>query len=348
MKKRNSSIELLRIIAMLMIISLHFWGHCVNVSELPHFSLLWYVGWFLRGLSYTGVNVYVLISSYYLCESSFKFKRLLLLVIEVWLYSVLIYLLYLPSIGFSIGTFIISLLPILFGEYWFVTIYVGLYILSPFLNMGLSAFDKNSLRRLIVVLFVLFSLIPNIFFYSKWLNYGGGYGIVWFSVLYIIGTYIRRYCSSEYLIEHKTSIRCYTLIFIILPFLSKVAITWLTTLVTGHSIASGAFFLNNSVLVFPASVFLFLTFLTISIPCSKIINYIGSSTFAVYLIHDNPYVRNSMWPWLYNKLDVLSINLIWQFFIVLFLIFVISIIIDSIRRGVFYPLNNEIWKKKSL
>jgi len=358
MKARNSNIELLRIISMMMIISLHFWGHCVDISNVEMFSFTYFFGWFFRGLSHVAVNVYVLISAYFLCKSSFKFNKLIKLILEVWFYSVLIYALccITGKTTPSFGGILHAGLPILFGEYWFATIYVGMYIISPFLNKALSAFDKKEMGRLIWVLLLLFSLIPNILFYSKWLNFGEGYGIVWFVVLYSIGTYIREYVNIEELRKNKRELYSLCALFLFLPVISKALIAAVTTLIIGHQVASGAFFLNNSVIILPASVLVLLTFLSLGIRSeggvfSKCVNFIAGSCFAVYLIHDNNRVRNDLWDFVYSHLDVNSLNIVWQYFSWIIVIFVICVLIDLFRRLLFWSVNsisNRIftWKKK--
>lgn len=357
MKVRNSNIELLRIISMMMIISLHFWGHCVDISNVEMFSFTYFFGWFFRGLSHVSVNVYVLISAYFLCKSSFKSKRLIKLVAEVWFYSVLIYVLYCASgrTTLSIGGLFHTALPVLFGEYWFATIYVGMYILSPFLNKALSAFDQKESRKLILVLLILFSLIPNLFFYSKWLNFGEGYGIVWFVVLYTIGAYIRNYVTIDSLLANKRRLYWLGALFCALPVISKATIAAVTTAIVGHQVASGAFFLNNSIIVLPASVLVLLSFLTINIgggKISKCINFVAGSCFAVYLIHDNNRVRNDLWNFVYQNLDINSYNIVWQYFLWIIIIFTACVAIDLVRRLLIFIANHiankitPIWKKK--
>ena len=85
--KRNSNIELLRILSMLMIISLHYWSNCVSLNELPTFSGAFYFGNFIRGFSYSSVNIYVLISAYFLCKSTLRLNKLFRLWSCVLFYS---------------------------------------------------------------------------------------------------------------------------------------------------------------------------------------------------------------------------------------------------------------------
>lgn len=76
--KKNINIELLRVVAMLMIIIGHLIGHTTLLSLLPHSSLNYYIISLTQVVSYPATNLYVLISGYLLCEKVFKIQRLVL------------------------------------------------------------------------------------------------------------------------------------------------------------------------------------------------------------------------------------------------------------------------------
>ena len=64
------------------------------------------------------------------------------------------------------SSLIAAVFPVLSCEYWFVTMYVGMIVLSPFLNKLLTGLTQRQFRLLLGILFVLFSLWPNVFFFS--------------------------------------------------------------------------------------------------------------------------------------------------------------------------------------
>ena len=88
--KRYYSLDILRIVSMIMIVILHYctFGYQItkNDSVGNNAPLLW----FIYGLCYVAVNLYVLISGYFLCESKFQWKKVLKLAVEVWFYSIII------------------------------------------------------------------------------------------------------------------------------------------------------------------------------------------------------------------------------------------------------------------
>ena len=91
MKKRMANIELLRGLSMLMVVMLHFLGKGELLPTLTgNMDATGYVAWFMESLCIVAVNVYMLISGYFLVESSFKLGRLLSLMLQVIFYSVLV------------------------------------------------------------------------------------------------------------------------------------------------------------------------------------------------------------------------------------------------------------------
>lgn len=73
---RNPSFELLRIISMLMVVTLHFLGHGRVLENVRLFSSNFFVAWMIESLAYVTVNCFVLISGYFLVNSKFRVKKL--------------------------------------------------------------------------------------------------------------------------------------------------------------------------------------------------------------------------------------------------------------------------------
>lgn len=88
---RQAGIELLRCIAMLMVITLHYLdkgGVLIPLSQKQ--SPAGYAAWLLEAFCIVAVNVYVLVSGYFLTESGFKLKRFIVLAGQILFYSLLI------------------------------------------------------------------------------------------------------------------------------------------------------------------------------------------------------------------------------------------------------------------
>lgn len=86
-KERNSSFELLRIISMFLIVMHHYSVHGGFDFMIPFSMKLYFVQCLVMG-GKLGVNLFVLISGYFLCKSDFKWKRIIKLEVEVIFYSI--------------------------------------------------------------------------------------------------------------------------------------------------------------------------------------------------------------------------------------------------------------------
>lgn len=92
-KTRDANFELLRIIAMIMIIILHFnnGGNNILISVDKN-SMQWYFFYFLEYSCIIAVNLYVMISGYYMIKSKIKIKKMLMLELQILFYSILVYI----------------------------------------------------------------------------------------------------------------------------------------------------------------------------------------------------------------------------------------------------------------
>lgn len=95
-------------------------------------------------------------------NSKFKTKKLVKLILEVFFYGVLglviAYILNMNTI--NLKTVIKSILPCTFRLYWFFTIYIITYILSPFINKVINVFNKIELQKMLLILLFIQVIIP--------------------------------------------------------------------------------------------------------------------------------------------------------------------------------------------
>lgn len=168
---RNSSIELLRIISMVMILSCHFATHGGFSFDAQTLSVPRFWWYFIEMGGNFGVDVFVLISGYFLITSKggiFNFKRILKFWGQVIFYSIVIYLVFgiLGVSEFSAKSLLKTFFPITFSSWWFASTYFVLYLIHPFLNMFLKKIDKSTYQKLLVMEVILWVIIPTFTFSS--------------------------------------------------------------------------------------------------------------------------------------------------------------------------------------
>lgn len=268
--KRESNIELLRIVLMIMVIMHHLiikadsgdnWNKTVLLTVLSCFVII-------------AVDCFIFISGYY--GIKFKIKTLISFLVQGIFYSVGTYILYnvfLSPENFSFIDLGKRFFPLTYPVWWFLCAFVAVYLLSPFINKGIDELKAYQSGGIILLLFYLFCNYPitgyNI--YS-----GGGHGFVTLLLVYTIA----RYCG-KYIKDIKKAIPLYvcillltfTIVFVLI-ILQKIEQAW-------------RFTAYNSPFIILGAIFFFYCFKKIKLQ-SKIINQIAPLTFGVYLIHETP------------------------------------------------------------
>lgn len=323
---RQSNFELLRILCALFIIA----GHIIMIHDTGEMmSSSWLISEGLRPLFMCAVNAFVLISGYF--GIKLKAKKMWQMNDMVTFYSVMLFIVACLWGGHSLNIRrdILFLAPVLTKQYWFITVYFALCLLSPVLNLIVEKADKAFLRRSIWVGTCLFVGVPTL---AYLLNFGAvtedaGYGIVNFSLLYIIGRYIRLYNPFENVSSAK-----WLLIFIG-SSLGCGLFQILYSNLLGFSFTS--FLSYNTIFCFVASVAIFCYFQKITVPSNQTINWLSSFCLCSYVIHLHPYIFKLIFD------DILKVPSLegWSYIITVFLlpigVYVACIIVEVIRRFIF-------------
>ena len=295
--KRNYNLDLLRIVSMLMIITLHYCNFGYHVPVGGSIGDRTPILWLIYTFCYVAVNLYVLISGYFLCKSTFKWKKVLKLVIEVLFYSIaigLIFYIFKLHHFTTLRDLLMNIMPISSNAYWFISVYLILYVLSPFLNKFINSLTKKEHRNFLIITGIILFIINNLVPGTNVVDATRGYGIIWFMYLYIFAAYIRLYDLF------KIKIRFY-LIFYILFSISTFAyryicIKYLSSIdiFKGNH---GILHAYNSITIFAASVCLFMFFKNMNIKerMPRLVEKFAVATFGVYLIHENYLVREILY-----------------------------------------------------
>ena len=229
-KVRKSNIELLRIIAILLIISFHYVYKSEYIYSFDSLSFNEYIFKTFYFFGELGVNLFALITGYFLIKNKFSLKKLIKLILEVDFY----YLLLIPvSIIFKIDTgltfisikdYFLMFFPIILNKYWFITAYLLVYCLSPFLNILINKMSQIEYKRLIIVVVLIWSIIPTFFglFFNdtETLLYYNRF--IWLIIMYIIGGYNRLYSIKFF--NNKKNIYLTALISFVIMLLSILVI----------------------------------------------------------------------------------------------------------------------------
>ncbi len=336
-KERAVNFELLRIVSIFMVIILHFINNSQLNDVLDMYSVNGYVYGFVQGLCYTADNLFVLLSGYFLINSSFKIRKVIDLWLQVFFYSVVMYLILmgLGLVEFSLKNLYYAITPVYSKAYWFFSCYTVLYIVSPLINVVIKNISRKVHLISVVVGFVLFSFLDSVLFSKDPFYVCGGKSLTWFVYLYIVAAYIRLYVT-------KTPKKIYFGVgAILLSFVTAFAYYGYMFLIE----KTGASFIDPynirslcSVPVFLSSIFIFLAFKTVNIKgkyISKALVYLSPLTFGVYLIHDNSNLKNLLWGWICPE-KYADDPFLWVYMLMIVpAIYIVCVLLEIIRQKLF-------------
>ena len=112
-----------------------------------------------------------------------------------------------------------------------------------------------------------------------------GYSAIWLMIVYLFGAYIRKYDICEKITPFKCIIGYFSMI--ILTFISKITIRFLTKSIFGQAKFEDTFISYISITILLSAIFLLLLCLKIKINASvtKFICFVSPVALGVYLIH---------------------------------------------------------------
>lgn len=348
MNKRLNNFEALRILAMLMVILLHYLNKGgLLTSSAAEFTITSYAAWLVESFAIVAVNVYVLITGYFMCESSMKVSRLLQIICQVLWYTLLIPVV-LAVLGivepgsFDMYDLLQFVFPVHMKHYWFVTAYVVLMLFVPFLNPAIKHMSQKRLA-ITTMLMTIYQTLPKSVLPVKFTDDDAGNGVLWLICLYLIAAYIRKY-GIPFFSSLKKSLLCYVgSAFCIFASLIVMRGVYFKLDAFGESINFAYHY--NHIFCLAASVALFYVFKHWNFKNGSVSRGVGKVapyTFGVYLIHEHILVRNT-WPqWLQvtatESIGVFIINLLWKPLLVL----VVGLILDWLRALAFKEIGRVL------
>ena len=325
---------------MMMVVCNHLisWGGLFPDDKIS-MTPMWFAGNIFFPFLLPSVNCFVLISGYFLCTAKFKLKKLVSLWIQAVTYSVGIYLLaclFQEGSTFSLIGSIKSFLVITLDRYWFLTAYVLLYAVFPFLNYAIHAMDKKTHALCCIVLVGIFSVLANLVYISDFSNIYGGYSFLWFCIVYILAAYIRLYVPTR--VKHqKWMFPIYVLCALIIcgeKFLAYI----ITPHIFGTVKLEGLFYSYNSIIAVPMALSLFQGFRGLDIrsnACNKLISFFAPLTLTAYLIHGHPSISDSLLAAVGAKAYSDSVLVFPYLILATIVIFSASCIVEWFRKKLF-------------
>ena len=300
---------------------------CIDAQNVLHFQdyFLLLFGWGGK----TGINCFVLITGYFMCTSAITKKKFFKLLGERYFYAVAIWCLFFFTgyEAFSVKGFLKMMFPFFTVADNFTSCFLLFYLLIPFLNKLIHALTEKEHFLLMAWCISVYVFLPSFAKANVVFNY-----ITWFSILYVIASYIRLY-PKEWFSDVKVT-GSIAGVSLLLSWTSIIVLAMLSRMV-GKGVGLCYFFVadSNKVLALMTGVSAFLFFKNLKIRYSKVINTIAASTFGVLLIHAN---SDTMRRWLWvdvckNVGAYQEDNIIIHAIISVMVIYVMCTVIDIVR-----------------
>ena len=293
--QRQSNFELLRIFAMLLIIGHHFAVHSgfVYPNDAVSLGRLWIQ--FLTIGGKLGVNIFVLISGWFLsAEKHFRTKKAIRLWLQIFTYAAVLYVIFIATCAETITYEGLKprLFPVTFINWWFASAYFVLLLFTPFLNRFLHALSKRQFLLLLCLCGTLWCIIPTVSAQEMQCN-----NLLWFMSVYALAAYLRMYAGKP---KHGAvfylALGCLCALFI---FASAVVLDFLGVSHPFFRSHTRYFYGIKMLPNIASAVFFLIGFSKIDIGSVRWINVISSAVFGVYLLHDDPLTRPLIWEKLF-------------------------------------------------
>ena len=328
---RQSNLELLRILAMCMIICCHFVTYN-NFGPTNMFSDKTLALSMLRLGGKLGVVLFVMITGYFMLNKTFKWQRIIDLSRQTVYFSVLVAVLAYAFAGTKPDLLDVfrMMFPLIMENYWFPTDFAVILILSPVLNKLVYTVDKKTMTLGLAGLIFLIGL-PIIVPSMK-------NAVIGLILAYVLGACVLKY-------DLKVSNVKLVLLLILVGVLTTAVTGLLLTSAHSSTFISGfrLFFVTGfNVSAYASALIIFLLFRQWNFGNIKIIKTVASTTFGVYLFHDSRAFRMYMWHDIINPAQWHGVRLIIGLFLTVIGIFIVGMMLDLIRQYIGMALKKVV------
>ncbi len=350
-KRREANFEVLRVIAIIMVLVLHYLSH--SFAEDGSFGLLslkqnagtrQFVGQFIESFCIVAVDVWVLISGYFLSKSDFRVKRIFQLLFEIYFYTIgvtmVMQLVDTANVAKTDRIYKTAqfLFPVSSEHYSFATAYIWLYVLAPVLNMGVKHLSRLQLKTTIIGLLIWFCIIKSVIpivFATDFM----GYNLDWYITLYLIAAYIRKY-NVRVFGNAPLSFLVY-IVSSLFNFAIFSAFYWINFHTGRFNYYATVPYHYNFIFVLTGALGLFSFFRNIKVPRNKFTNFLcalAPFSFGIYLLHEHLEIRDNWVSWISGFIGDVPINglqMLIHMVLSIVIVFFACVFVDWVRLNLF-------------
>ena len=333
--ERQSNFELLRIIAILLIIMGHFGTQGFDATKLGGINGALCV--FFSSGSRIAVNLFLMIGVWFMVDSDFIAKRVLVLYGSLWIYvTVITGILWLMGYEIGIKNILNFVLPFMTKALWYITVYISLLFLHPFIK-NIFNLERVKIKKLLMIGFLLIVIMSTALpFMDTYLC-----ALVWFVYMYIFIGYYKKFLYDAI----KDGSKNYYILLGLIIYILLVAIRLILLssdngiFALGSKIVSKFLLDYKSLPNFLCAICVFVYFSKINIGYKKIINELSQNTLDIYIIHQIPYFYPVLWRDICKVDCWINSKYVFVYFIcITILIYIVLSLIGRLRKALIEPL----------
>lgn len=275
-------------------------------------------GWSISHIVFTlfrwcgqvGDTLFITVSAWFLCDSKqIKANKPIRMILDSWILSIIGLVAAFCCMKPKFSEIIKAFFPIRFNLNWFVGCYVIYYLIHPFLNRVIEGRGKKEVKRLVEILFIVYSVmgvLGQAYYYTN---------LVGFISLHYFVSYYKKYTDIEANYKGNVSVIIAASIGIIIWICGINVLSKFTGKFTGMNLF-GCTFLN------PLIIFIGMAALNLAVTSSSRnsgpINGLSKFSLLIYLFHANyfwlTYGKYAWIEYLYNNglslLEAVNINIL--------------------------------------
>lgn len=334
-KERNINLDIIRVFAFLSVISVHFFLHSGFYND-DIFGIKDYFIVSLREFFMICVPLFILLTGYLNTEKEVSKGYYKSIIPKLFIYVLaaicqLLLMKYYQNENLTLKSSINMIINFNIHYGWYMNMYIGLYLLIPFLNLIYKNLKNINEKKTLIIIFIILTCIPTIlgkhqFLLSNW------WIILYPITYYFIGCYIK---------EYGLKISKILNIILLIAFIFGYGII-------NYRVADGGLFQKLSynhewggVMPFTLSILVFNLLLNIKFKQSKIFSKLSSLVFAGYLVE-----------WIFDRIayDFLNARVtyesrIYYFIICILFVFICSLIVSYILNLIVKLITRRIYEK---
>lgn len=290
-KERNTGVDLLKILAMVMICGYHVLEHGGVMAAVKTSGSVYGPAWFLYAVTSAGVNAFAMISGYLGVQRQVRLSSTIMHWLQVTFYTVFITLIALVLWPGTVGKqeLLNAVLPVTYQQYWYVTAYFGMLVFAPVLGYAVNGMPKKLLVMCAVGILLLLSGQQTALQYDIY-GVNHGYSALWLMAMYLVG-------GMFYRVESDLP-KCTGVIGMLMAAICFLA-AWLLKMVVQEkgleAQISPTLLMRYTAPTMVLSAFALLAVFTrirqINTGVARVAEALAKASFGVYLIHDHPFIR---------------------------------------------------------